>query len=365
MSKHAYLLLLVAPLWGCASGSGTSHAGEGGRSATGGSAAGAGGSSGGASATGGVAGMGGVTAGATGTGGGTAGAAGTGGATGTGGRAGTGGATGGTTETGGATGTGGNVGARGTGDATGTGGSGTGTLPSYFFGADITDQEPAPAAAMDNLLSQMKSNGFNFVRLRTFVNPRASDGYDQTSGYDDITHTAAFGAQVKAAGMGLLVDFHMSDNWADPGKQCVPVDWQGYTNITALSTALHDYVKSSITSLIAGGARPDMVQIGNETTPGMLLHICDSGGLPTSTAPKVTGAATAAGWPNLGMLLKAGVQGVKDVSVIRSSAIFEIHHRRREPARGSDAASRAVRYKENLSTSPSCPRYPRENKRNS
>jgi arabinogalactan endo-1,4-beta-galactosidase len=113
--------------------------------------------------------------------------------------------------------------------------------------------------------------------------------------------------------MGLLIDFHMSDNWADPGKQCVPVDWQGYTNITDLSTALHDYVKSSITSLIAGGARPDMVQIGNETTPGMLLHICDSGGQPTSTAPKVTGAATTAGWPNLGMLLKAGVQGVKDV----------------------------------------------------
>ncbi len=81
--------------------------------------------------------------------------------------------------------------------------------------------------------------------------------------------------------MGLLVDFHMSDNWADPGKQCVPVAWQGYTNIADLSTALHDYVKSAITALIAGGARPDMVQIGNETTPGMLLHICDAGGQPT------------------------------------------------------------------------------------
>jgi arabinogalactan endo-1,4-beta-galactosidase len=114
--------------------------------------------------------------------------------------------------------------------------------------------------------------------------------------------------------MGLLVDFHMSDNWADPGKQCMPVAWQGYTNITDLSTALHDYVKSSITALIAGGARPDMVQIGNETTPGMLLHLCDSGGQPIKgMTPKVTGAASSAGWPNLGMLLKAGIKGVKDV----------------------------------------------------
>ena len=160
----------------------------------------------------------------------------------------------------------------------------------------------------------MKTNGFNFVRLRTFVDPKASDGYDKTSGYDDITHTVAFGKLVKDAGMGLLIDFHMSDNWADPGKQCMPVAWQGYTNIADLSTALHDYVKSSITALIAGGARPDMVQIGNETTPGMLLHICDSGGqVITGMTPKVTGAASTTGWPNLGMLLKAGIQGVKDV----------------------------------------------------
>ena len=160
----------------------------------------------------------------------------------------------------------------------------------------------------------MKANGFNFVRLRTFVDPKASDGYDKTNGYDDIAHTVAFGKLVKDAGMGLLVDFHMSDNWADPGKQCMPVAWQGYTNITDLSTALHDYVKSAITALIAGGARPDMVQIGNETTPGMLLHLCDSGGQPiTGMTPKVTGAASTAGWPNLGMLLKAGIQGVKDV----------------------------------------------------
>jgi arabinogalactan endo-1,4-beta-galactosidase len=340
MPKRAYLLLFAATLWGCANSQGTGDTGEGGTSGTGGSTASGGGNgsgsggsgtggsatgTGGAISTGGVTGTGGAagakgTGGATATGGttGAAGAKGTGGATATGGATGTGGAAGGK-GTGGTTGTGGAAGAKATGGttgtagATGTGGSATSTLPSYFFGADVTDQETAGTTAINNLLTSMKANGFNFVRLRTFVDPKASDGYDKTNGYDDITHTVAFGALVKAAGMGLLVDFHMSDNWADPGKQCMPVAWQGYTNITDLSTALHDYVKSAITALIAGGARPDMVQIGNETTPGMLLHICDSGGQPTGTAPKVTGAASTAGWPNLGMLLKAGVQGVKDV----------------------------------------------------
>ena len=114
--------------------------------------------------------------------------------------------------------------------------------------------------------------------------------------------------------MGLLVDFHMSDNWADPGKQCMPVAWQGYTNDRRpVDRAARLRRRARSPPLVAGGARPDMVQIGNETTPGMLLHICDSGGQPTGATPKVTGAASTAGWPNLGMLLKAGIAGVKDV----------------------------------------------------
>jgi arabinogalactan endo-1,4-beta-galactosidase len=216
-------------------------------------------------------------------------------------------ATGGVTATGGSSGSGGT---NGTGGATGTGGSSSAFSASYFLGADVTDQEVVPDATRADLLTIMKSHGFNAVRLRTFVDPKAVDGYDKTNGYDDITHTVAFGKQVKDAGMGLLVDFHYSDNWADPGKQCVPVAWQRYTTVADLATAVHDYTKDAITKLIAGGARPDMVQIGNETTPGMLLHVCDSGGQPTGNN-KITGST--ANWANLGTFLKAGIQGVKDV----------------------------------------------------
>ncbi len=194
--------------------------------------------------------------------------------------------------------------------------------------------ETSSVASRAALLTFLKSHGINYVRLRTFVNPMASDGYDKTNGYCDITHTVAFGQQVKAACMGLLVDFHYSDNWADPGKQCVPVAWQSYTTITDLATAVHDYTDNAITQLIAGGARPDMVQIGNEETPGILIHICDSGGLPLAgnagynpvngalylwsvtdngAPPGGAGGPVAGGWTNLGQLLNAAAKGVKDV----------------------------------------------------
>ncbi len=276
-------LLATATLGGCGNqNAGTSDGSSvGGRSGTGGAATGSGGTTGsGSGGNGTTSGAGGAV---TGTGGGNSGSGGA--PTGTGGAS---------TGAGGAAGAGGN------------------NLPSFFFGADITDQEPAPAAAISNLLTQMKAHGFNFVRLRTFVDPRAADGYDKTNGFDDITHTVAFGKVIKDAGMGLLIDFHMSDNWADPGKQCVPVAWQTLATIADLSAALHDYTKSAITALIAGGARPDMVQIGNETTPGMLLHVCSAQGQPTGSN-QIQGAATTAGWPNLGMLLKAGVAAVKEV----------------------------------------------------
>jgi len=180
------------------------------------------------------------------------------------------------------------------------------------MGADVTDQEPVSDATRANLLALMKEHGFNAIRLRTFVDPRAADGYDQANGFADLAHTIAFGKQIKDAGLGLLIDFHYSDNWADPGKQCVPVAWQAYTTIADLARALHDYTKDAIQKLVAGGARPDMVQIGNETTPGLLIHRCDSGGQPTGMNP-ITGQATSGNWPNLGALLKAGVDGVREV----------------------------------------------------
>jgi arabinogalactan endo-1,4-beta-galactosidase len=189
---------------------------------------------------------------------------------------------------------------------------------SYFIGADISRVQTDAAGTMYTdsdgtqkpLLQLMKGHGFNFMRVRTFVDPRAADGNSKTAGFYDIPHTVTFGKQIKDAGMGFLLDFHYADNWSDPGKQCVPIAWQGATTIAALATLLHDYTRDAITQLTAGGARPDMVQIGNEITPGMLIHRCDAGGQPTGNNP-VTGAIS--NWINLGTLLKAGAQAIREV----------------------------------------------------
>jgi len=315
---------------GSGGGAGTGDAaGNNGTSGTGGASAtaGSGGSTAGSVGPGaGGAGTSGSTAGTGGQGGsagrgGTTGTAGQGGSAGRGGTTGTAGAAG-RGGTGGAAGRGGTTGTAGTTGAAGTTGTGVNTLPfSFFIGADVTDQEPQPVATRANLLTIMKSHGFNYIRLRTFVDPRASDGYDKNNGYADTAHNVAFGKQIKDAGMGFLLDFHYSDNWADPGKQCVPVPWYNRTTIADLAIAVHDYTKDAIQQMIAGGARPDMVQIGNEITPGMLIHHCDTGGQPISGMNHVV-TGSISNWTNLGMLLKAGVAGVREVD---STILIAMH----------------------------------------
>ena len=198
----------------------------------------------------------------------------------------------------------------------GGGEAGTVPLPSYLIGADITFVEADEAAGatysdgtQKDILALFKDHGFNAIRLRTFVDPRAADGYDQQNGTADLAHTIAFARRVKTAGLGFLLNFHYSDNWADPGKQCIPVAWQGMT-LGQMVSALHDYTKDAVAELVAAGARPDMVQLGNEITPGMLLHICDSSGTPQSTSA-VNGSSS--NWSNLGQFLRAGVAAVAEV----------------------------------------------------
>jgi arabinogalactan endo-1,4-beta-galactosidase len=179
----------------------------------------------------------------------------------------------------------------------------------YWLGVDISGQGTQTAAARVNLLNALKAHGVNSIRLRIFVDPTAEDGYSK-SGACGLASTIDFGKQIKAAGMSFLLDFHYSDNWADPGKQCIPMAWQKYATIAELSGALHDYTKDALTKLVAAGARPDMVAIGNETTPGMCIHKCGAGGKPAGTNP-VNGSTS--NWVNLGALLKAGVDATREV----------------------------------------------------
>jgi beta-galactosidase len=115
----------------------------------------------------------------------------------------------------------------------------------------------------------LKEHGFNYVRLRIFNEPAREKGYSPDKGFCDLEHTKQMAKRVKAAGMKLLLDFHYSDYWADPGKQFKPAAWENLS-FPELKKALFDYTQKVIQALKDQGTTPDMVQIGNEINHGIV-----------------------------------------------------------------------------------------------
>jgi len=191
--------------------------------------------------------------------------------------------------------------------------------PSFIVGADISSVPAAEArgikysdhGAQKDILQILKDHGFNYIRLRVFVQPTNQDGYSR-EGYCDLPHTLAMAKRVKDAGMGLLLDFHYSDTWADPGKQTKPLAWRSMP-LDQLVQTVHDYTMETIAQLKAAGGEPDMVQIGNEITPGMLLNTLPGGRGGGARAVSTQPEGSARNWDILSSLLKAGISGVKDV----------------------------------------------------
>lgn len=209
-----------------------------------------------------------------------------------------------------------------------SGGAGEPFAAPFWLGADISSVQEAVdtgAVYVDTdgtskpMLALLKAHGFNAVRLRTFVDPGTDYGYSscgQGGAYCDTAHNVEFGREIKQAGMGYLLDFHYSDTWADPGKQVIPEAWRDAQSIMELAAYVRDYTAATMTQMVDGGARPDWVQVGNEITPGMLIHTptpqTDCYGNNSQLNPSgVTGSAS--NWDNLATLIKAGIEGVKVV----------------------------------------------------
>jgi len=214
-------------------------------------------------------------------------------------------------------------------------GAGGGVRGPFMLGADISSVPEAidggatytdTDGTTKDLLEILQAHGFNYVRLRAFVDPDALYGYANPTGEDryrkpqsycDTEHTLQLARRVKDAGMGFLLDLHYSDNWADPGKQVIPEAWRSATSITALAADVESYTKDVVQTLTDGGARPDMVQIGNEITPGLLIHVPAADPQPDQwgNMNKLTNAVngSTASFANVATLLKAGIAGVKAV----------------------------------------------------
>ena len=72
------------------------------------------------------------------------------------------------------------------------------------------------------MLKILKDHGFNYIRLRLFVDSANDSGYSPGKGFCDLQHTLQMAKGIKNAGMKFLLDFHYSDTWTDPGKQFKP-----------------------------------------------------------------------------------------------------------------------------------------------
>lgn len=127
----------------------------------------------------------------------------------------------------------------------------------------------------------MKELGFNAVRCRVWVNP--SDGW---CGCKDVVQKAL---RAQKLGMRVMIDFHYSDSWADPGKQPVPADWKGH-NADRLSEDVSSHTKEVLKALKDAGVDVTWVQVGNEITNGMLWEECRVNGSEAGNFVKVFNA---------------------------------------------------------------------------
>jgi Glycosyl hydrolase family 53/Glycoside hydrolase family 2 C-terminal domain 5 len=115
----------------------------------------------------------------------------------------------------------------------------------------------------------LRNHGFNYIRLRIFVNPENEKGYAPGKGYCGLAYTLEMARRIKEAGMKLLLDFHYSDYWADPQQQNKPLAWADL-DFGKLKDSLKTYTTNVLLAMKQKGVLPDMVQVGNEINHGIL-----------------------------------------------------------------------------------------------
>ena len=170
----------------------------------------------------------------------------------------------------------------------------------FIFGMDISSVLAEEASGVKyydfegnetDLFRLLADNGINYIRVRVWNDPRDAEGRGFGGGNCDIGAAAEIGKRATACGMKLLVDFHYSDFWADPGKQMVPRAWAGM-EIEEKTQAVYEYTLDCLKQLKDAGVDVGMVQTGNETNGAMC-------------GEKI--------WMNIAWLMDAGARATREV----------------------------------------------------
>ena len=145
----------------------------------------------------------------------------------------------------------------------------------FWLGADIsgTTELEARGLQLRNARGEPRENtalmrelGLNAVRLRVWVNPVEHGGF---CSQQDVVRMAR---RARDWGMTLMVDFHYSDWWADPGQQHIPAQW-AQMSYDQMRQALADHTRDVLTAIREAGVDVRWVQVGNETTNGFLWPV--------------------------------------------------------------------------------------------
>ncbi|HYC84679.1 MAG TPA: glycosyl hydrolase 53 family protein [Chryseosolibacter sp.] len=140
----------------------------------------------------------------------------------------------------------------------------------FAKGADVswvTQQENSGykwynnSGVQQDLFTILKGKGMNTIRLRVWLDP-----WEGWCGKQDVIAKAV---RAKNAGFRIMIDFHYSDYWADPGQQAKPAAWSDYS-FTQLTTAVYNHTVDVLTALKSNGVTVEWVQVGNETNDGLL-----------------------------------------------------------------------------------------------
>ncbi len=150
------------------------------------------------------------------------------------------------------------------------------------------------AGVQQDCLQILKDLCVNSIRLRVWVNP--------TGGWCGKADVVAMAVRAHNMGFRVMLDFHYSDSWADPGKQNKPAAWTGYT-FPQLVQAVHDHTNDVLSAVVAAGVIPEWVQVGNETNNGMLWD----------ANAAISGRATDS-MSNFAQLVTSGYNAVKAVN---------------------------------------------------
>ena len=121
-------------------------------------------------------------------------------------------------------------------------------------------------------MDAFRENGVDWVRIRVWNDPRSEAGEPYLAGTCDMDHYIRLATLAKSKGYKMLLDFHYSDFWADPGKQMIPKAWRGL-DAEAMAQALYTFTKDCLLAAKAAGVAPEMIQVGNEITNGILWPV--------------------------------------------------------------------------------------------